>query len=95
MMQETTIDLKIIQRQLDEIETTLLLSWRYLGALSQPHMQEASKQVSHAIDTLLAVKKSFHLSSDLIPVEEQENATSISYVMIPKEWPEKVRDSHE
>ncbi|SRR6266480_222575 len=84
---QTTIDLKIIQKQLDVIESTLLNAWRYIQRT--PYTQEAEQEISEAIDTLLAVKKAFHLTSDLIPVKEQLIASKTEQIRMPQKWREE------
>lgn len=81
LVTQTQIDLKVIQEQLDTIESTLLMAWRSFGI--SPYTDEQAQQVSLAIDTLLAVKKSFGLTSDLLPVQEQQHATTVKKIMMP------------
>jgi len=70
---KTTIDLTIIQQQLDDVESALLTAWWLMKRTAHTEGQE--QQITDAIDKLLAVKKSFGLKSDLIPVKEQQNAS--------------------
>jgi hypothetical protein len=51
---ETRIDLKIIQQQLDEVESALLMAWQHSTRIG---MTEQDQQLSNAIDALLAVKR--------------------------------------
>lgn len=79
---QTTIDLKIIQQQLDEVEAALLIAWRYMERV--PHAHEHDLQISNAIDALLAIKKSLGLTSEFLPVKIRQNASSTKQVYMPK-----------
>ncbi len=68
-----TIDLKVIEKQLDTIEQALMLAYRRLY-YDYRAMPEDVGRVQEAIDTLLAIKQSFGMTSLVKPVLERQSA---------------------
>ena len=68
----TTLDLKIIEKQLSDIEVALLRAYHSLKyAGGNP---EDMTPIVDGIDTLLTLKKSFGFVSPVLPVVERQSA---------------------